>query len=593
MNYNIFIKYLRKSCWAIVVLAALMIASCKDDDEKAVSGFSVDQTEMLFDNNGGTFQLKIATNQTWTAEAENDWCMVSPATGVGSGVCVIKADSSYLYKERTGRVIFYSDKGDIAEVLVKQYGYEPIIDFTESEVTIPSYASPEEAYVDIEAISNVAFEVVIPEQAKAWLTLDGNATYTPSTTIPRKQKFRFKFTTYTDFQVDRIAEVQFKQTKKVTSRAGEGEDTGLLNKIVKITQEKAPLIIPSRQGDSLAVLAITRVLHTATPSVSLPITHWSNVTVEERTYDYYNPVTGYVKKDTTELRVVNFRLSMIDTEETIPYQIKYMTELETFSAIANTNAFRKSIVLGPEITELKKLRSISLMGYGISSLPAEMANMSSLEELDLNGNTILDLNSIKDVLLGMKNNLKYLNLGNNRVSGNVLNLQTDIPKDLTLKTIGMGGDLEQYDWLFRDMSELVELHLSYNYFYGNIPDFGGIKEGILPKMRYLTLNLNRLTGQVPNWILYHKYLACWDPFLLLFNQEGYDNNGKQTGFPNAPTKFSEFPSQDNRTCPEDEEAMTVAAKLPPLTQEDLNTVPLHGNWRYYRMFNKPWYLNWK
>lgn len=578
-------------CWAIVALTLLSLASCRDDDDDAVNSFSVDQTEMQFSNNGGIIELKVATGQTWTAEAEDDWCMVSPATGVGSGVCVIKADSSYLYKERTGWVIFYSDKGDLAEVLIKQYGYEPTIDFTEAEVTVPSYAAPEKAYVDVEAIANVPFEVVIPEEAKAWLTLDGGSTYTPSTTIPRKQKFRFKFKTYTDFDADRIAEVQFNQKSASTRASGE---TSMLNKIVKITQEKAPVIIPSREGDSLAVLAITRVINGGMGfSTSRPITHWDNIVVEERTYDYKNPITGVTIKDSTELRVVGFRLSMIDTDESIPYQIKYLTELETFAAIANSNAYRKKIALGAEITTLTKLKSISLMGYGIQTLPAEMANMQSLEELDLNGNTILSLESIKDVLLGLKDKLKYLDIGGNRVSGSVMNLSTDIPRDEKLETIGLGGDLTKYDWLFRDMKALEELHMSYNYFYGSIPDLDDVKDGILPNMKYLTLNLNRLTGKVPNWILYHKYLACWNPFLLLFNQEGYDNKGALAGFTNAPTKFSEFPAEYNRTCPEDEEAAAVAAKLPPLTQEDLNTVPLHGNWRYYRMLNKNWYLNWK
>lgn len=582
---------MRTMCWAIVALTLLSLASCRDDDDDAVNSFSVDQTEMQFSNNGGIIELKVATGQTWTAEAEDDWCMVSPATGVGSGVCVIKADSSYLYKERTGWVIFYSDKGDLAEVLIKQYGYEPTIDFTEAEVTVPSYAAPEKAYVDVEAIANVPFEVVIPEEAKAWLTLDGGSTYTPSTTIPRKQKFRFKFKTYTDFDADRIAEVQFNQKSASTRASGE---TSMLNKIVKITQEKAPVIIPSREGDSLAVLAITRVINGGMGfSTSRPITHWDNIVVEERTYDYKNPITGVTIKDSTELRVVGFRLSMIDTDESIPYQIKYLTELETFAAIANSNAYRKKIALGAEITTLTKLKSISLMGYGIQTLPAEMANMQSLEELDLNGNTILSLESIKDVLLGLKDKLKYLDIGGNRVSGSVMNLSTDIPRDEKLETIGLGGDLTKYDWLFRDMKALEELHMSYNYFYGSIPDLDDVKDGILPNMKYLTLNLNRLTGKVPNWILYHKYLACWNPFLLLFNQEGYDNKGALAGFTNAPTKFSEFPAEYNRTCPEDEEAAAVAAKLPPLTQEDLNTVPLHGNWRYYRMLNKNWYLNWK
>ena len=587
------LKYMKTMCWAVAALA--LMVSC-DDDDKAVSGFTVDQDEVQFSNDGGVIEMQIATDRTWTAETRNDWCMVSPATGIGNGICVIKADSSYLYKERTGRVIFYSDKGDVAEVQIKQFGYEQTINFTQAELTVPSYAAPEEAYIDVEAISNVPFEVIIPDEAKKWLSYDNKNnepyTYTPSTTIPRKQKFRFKFATYTDFTADRIAEVQFKQTSATVTRA-EGE-SNLLTKTVKITQEKAQMIIPSREGDSLAVLAIARVLNAGiSASTSRPLTHWNNVLVEERTYDYHNPVTGYSKKDTTELRVIGLSLSMMDTDESIPYQIQYLTELETFGAVANSNGFKKHIALGPEITMLKKLKSISLMGYGIGSLPIEMKDMESLEELDLNGNSILNLNDIKEILLGLKDQLKYLDLGGNRVSGSVMNLSTDIPKDKTLETIGLGGNLSSYDWLFSEMMALEGLCLSYNYFYGSIPELGGVKEGILPKMRELKMNLNRLTGKLPDWVMYHPYLACWNPFTLIFNQEGWDNKGALTGFTNAPTKFADFPLESNRICPEDDEALTIAAKLEPLTQSELDVLPLRGNWRYYKMLNKKWYLNCK
>lgn len=591
-NMNEIIKYTKTACWAITALTLLLFISCKDDDDEGVSGFSVDQTAVQFVNNGGEMTLKIATNQTWTAEAKDDWCMVSPASGMGSGECVIKADSSYLYKDRTGKIMFYADNGDVAVVQVNQFGYEPSIQLTAPEVKIPSYASPEKAYVDVEALSNVSFQVVIPEEAKEWLSIDGVSTYEPSTTIPRKQKFRFKFKTYMEFTADRIAEVQFKQTKAVSKTRGEEEEQQpeLLTKIVKIVQEKAPVIIPSREGDSLAVLAIARTMNTASFPASRPITHWDNVVVEERTYRYNY---GGIDKDSTEMRIISARFSMLDIDESLPYQIKYLTELETFSAIGNANGFMKKIDLGPEVAELKKLKSLSLMGYGIRSLPKEMAHMKSLEELDLNGNSILSLESIREVLQGLKDNLKYLDLGGNRASGAVMNLSTDIPRDYTLETIGLGGNLADAGWLFEDMTKLETLRLSYNYFYGSIPDFGGVKDGILPNMKALSINLNRLTGKVPNWILYHKYLACWNPFLLVFNQEGYDNRGVIAGFPDAPTKFSEFPEEYNRTCPEDEEDAAIAAKLPALTEEDLNTVPLHGNWRYYRMLNKKWYLNWK
>ncbi len=591
MNIATYMKTMYRTAIALVLLLA--VSSCKDDDKPAVGGVSVDQTEVEFMDCGGTVELNIATDQVWSAEAESDWCVVTPATGVGDGVCLLKADSSYLYKARQGKVVFYSDRGDIAEILVKQFGYEPVIEVSE-EVTIPSYAAPEEAHIDIEATSNVEFEVVVPDDVKGWLELDEStpATYVPSTTIPRKQKFRFNFKTYTDFKADRFAEIEFRQMKvagKAATRADEATAEMIVKK-VKIVQEAAPVIIPSREGDSLAVLSIARVLGVNslfTPS--RPITHWNNILVEERTYDYKNELTGYEKKDSTELRVVGLSLSMISVNESLPYQIQYLTELETCAVTSNTNTFLKKIELGPEIAALKKLRSLSLMGYGISKLPIEMGTMESLEELDLGANNILDLNDIKDVLLGLKGQLKYLNLGANRVSGSVSNLKTDIPSGKTLETIGLGGELSKYEWFFREMKELEYLSLSYNYFYGSVPAFGGNKEGILPKVRTFSINLNRLTGKLPDWILYHKNLACWNPFILVFNQEGNDPDGKLAGFDNAPSKTDDFPG-DNKVCPDYEEVQAFAAKLPPLTETDLDIVPLHGYWRYYTMFNKEWYL---
>ena len=422
---NCLFKNMRTMCLAMIAGTLLLTVSCKDDDEATVTGFALDQTEVGFLNHGGAIEIRVATDETWTAISENDWCMLTPANGVGSVVCVIKADSSYLYKERYGKITFYSESGKSVEVAINQMGYEPTIQLTSEEVTIPSYAELDKSYIDIEATSNVAFEVVAPEDLD-WLTLEGESKYTPSTTIPRKQKFRFRFKTYTEFDKVRSAQIKFNQTGKPITRAGEIQKE-LLKKIVTITQEKAPLIIPSREGDSLALLAMSRTLNLDGSGwvTSRPITHWNNVETEERTYHYSY---GDIDKDSTEVRVISLRFSMFDTKESVPYQIKYLTELESFSAVGNSNAFTKKIVLGPEITTLKNLKSLSLMGYGISEFPPEMKNMTQLEELDMNGNNFLKLPM--DILKGMTG-LKYLNFGGNRVSGSVLNLQTDIPKKYT------------------------------------------------------------------------------------------------------------------------------------------------------------------
>lgn len=58
---------------------------------------------------------------------------------------------------------------------------------------------------------------------------------------------------------------------------------------------------------------------------------------------------------------------------------------------------------------------------------------------------------------------------------------------------------------------------------------------VLPFARTVHLNLNFLTGAVPNWILFHPYFNYWLPESLVFNQqeEGKDSNGKAVGFNNV------------------------------------------------------------
>lgn len=552
----------------VTTLALLLAVSCKDDKE-TVSGFALDQAEVQFVNNGGILELNVSTDQEWTAESDADWCLVSPANGIGSGICKIQADSSYLYKERIGKIRFYAGR-EMKEFVVKQFGYEQVIEFVEEEVTIPSYATPDKAFVDVVVSANIPFEVIVAEEDKQWLKIEGASTYDPSTTIPRKQSFRFKFGTYTEFSADRIAEITFREIGK--KRDGSAAEP--IVKTMRIVQEAAPRIIPSREGDSLAVLSISRMMGLGSMAfpTSRPITHWNDVETAERTYIYDD---GTIREERTELRVTAVRFFMFDTDEGIPYQVKYLTELEVFIASGNGNAQQRKIDLGPEITQLTKLKSLSLMGYGFRSLPPEMVNMKSLEELDLNGNNFLKIPV--DIFYELPN-LKYLNMGGNRIAGSVVNLQTDIPRGFTLETIGLGGELPED--LFR-LNQLESLVLSYNYFYGSIPALEGEKN-VMPNLKQLSLNLNRFTGNLPDWILNHKRLACWTPYILLFEQEGKDQRGVTAMFANQPNAL---PNPDCPDWKEDEEETLL--NLPKLTARDKETkIPLHGQWRYYQMLNK-------
>lgn len=58
---------------------------------------------------------------------------------------------------------------------------------------------------------------------------------------------------------------------------------------------------------------------------------------------------------------------------------------------------------------------------------------------------------------------------------------------------------------------------------------------VLPNVRYFSINLNFLTGDMPNWILFHPYFAYWNPETLVFNQQeqGKDTEGNPVNFDNV------------------------------------------------------------
>jgi hypothetical protein len=63
---------------------------------------------------------------------------------------------------------------------------------------------------------------------------------------------------------------------------------------------------------------------------------------------------------------------------------------------------------------------------------------------------------------------------------------------------------------------------------------------VLPNTRLLSINLNRLYGDAPDWLLYHPNLDLWVPFSLVFYQEGRASNGTQAGFSNEPVSLDYY-----------------------------------------------------
>lgn len=322
----------------------------------------------------------------------------------------------------------------------------------------------------------------------------------------------------------------------------------------------------------------------------------------DRTIDYSAPVP---KELIGRLKSVEF--IAFETKESLPYQVKYLKTAESITFSGNSNTFLKDIVLGNEICELVKygnLRNLAIRAYGLVGLPENFTEFGkTLVSLDLSSNNFEVMGKSGSTINGVKvlgiesitrENFPYLrSLYLNKIN------RYDTTKDLSAYkgkddklgfrwTTGYGGDgfpgpSDGYDnTYFKELLQwenLEYLSLSLNMLDGELPSDKdlldlGIKPytdvdinnaankdtiedakkyligapKVWPRMKKLSLNLNFLTGELPDWILYHPYLSFWDPFTMIFQQELSTTSSKAkntkgeviTKFSNEPTNLSNY-----------------------------------------------------
>ena len=63
---------------------------------------------------------------------------------------------------------------------------------------------------------------------------------------------------------------------------------------------------------------------------------------------------------------------------------------------------------------------------------------------------------------------------------------------------------------------------------------------VMPHTKRFSINFNRLTGKLPDWLLYHPSLDIWLPYSLVFQQEGYDQQGNMAKFDNEPANLDYY-----------------------------------------------------
>lgn len=311
-------------------------------------------------------------------------------------------------------------------------------------------------------------------------------------------------------------------------------------------------------------------------------------------------------------RLKSVEFIAFETKESLPYQVKYLKTAESITFSGNSNTFLKDIVLGNEICELAEsgnLRNLAIRAYGLVGLPENFTEFGkTLVSLDLSSNNFEVMGKSGSTINGVKvlgiesitrENFPYLrSLYLNKIN------RYDTTKDLSAYkgkddklgfrwTTGYGGDgfpgpSDGYDnTYFKELLQwenLEYLSLSLNMLDGELPsdkelrqllgdkvvyeeaDIAEYKDSISiedankyllkdggapkvwPRMKKLSLNLNFLTGELPDWILYHPYLSFWDPFTMIFQQELSTTSSKAkntkgeviTKFSNEPTNLSNY-----------------------------------------------------
>lgn len=524
-----------------VSLCAFALAGCSDDDRKI--GVTVDGDAIEIGAEGGTRNIKVTADDAWIATTNDPWITISPANGRGSAQCRIIIDSALRNEPRQGivRIQNQNDWEERRDITVSQDGYDYAITLDDKEINVSNYAAYDDRSFDVRVKTNVDFDIEIPEEAQAWLTAGDYKVELDRGLRPREVTVRFNWG-INSRDIERNAVVKFRPKDEVTlARQDE----------LSVNQNAAePIEEDTRAGDSVALLAIARSLNMwESWETNEKMDNWDNVVLWEEGMDGYTPEKAG--------RVKFARFSTFGTKEGLPFEVQYLTAADELVFFSNTNWTTFDLSTGEYITKLGQLRRLTISGYGLVDLDPDFKNLKNLESLDISVNNFEKIPEMLTKENFPKLHALYLNT-----------CQRGVIYDLSnTTTTHFGGLFEETDQTREFPRRLLEwdnldtLTLSVNYLQGRIPDMKDYARKytqadisaadslpqalvgtpkVLPNIKRFSINLNRLTGELPEWLLHHPALDWMDPFTLVFTQEGKDQDGKLAGFTNEPVNLDEY-----------------------------------------------------
>jgi hypothetical protein len=520
-----------------IAMAAVALAAVGCQQDPKVD-FGLGAENITIGAVGGVEKVKISADDNWIASTDNTWITISPANGRGSAECKISIDSALLSTPRNGEVIIENmATHEIKKIAVSQEGFPYSIELEDSQVEIANFKAYGQRNFSVTLSTNVDFDVKID---KNWLTNKKYSVELPRGVRPRQVTIDFEWD-INSTAFERVAEVQF------VPKGGEQMARQDVLKVFQAASE--PIEENTRKGDSVALISIQRSLQTLSgwdPSTSMD--SWNNVVLWEE------GMNGYTPDKKGRVKYVEFLL--FNTKEALPYEFRYLTAAEEIYIFGNANTFLKHLELGDAITELTQLKRLTVGSYGLDDLDESLTKLKNLEYLDVGSNNF----NVVPKVLTKKNFPKLRTL---ILNANQRHAIYDLSNDTRQNIGGLSEEKEFPKELL--MWNLDTLILSVNYLHGALPSFkdddnvpfyteedrrmsndtlpemlvGKVKK-VSPNTKRLSINHNRLTGELPDWLLYHPSLDIWIPYSLVFPQEGNDREGNKAGFSNEPVNLDYY-----------------------------------------------------
>lgn len=538
----------------ILALVATLTVGCEQHEPIE---FASSDSAIEIDAVGGVRKVKISAEDEWVTVVSKPWITFSPANGRGSTECQIAIDSALNAEGRTGEIYIRNLKTNEEKTIgISQEGFPYTIELDEKSVEIKNYDVQSNRKFSVEVTANVDFNVEIPENVR-WIS---NKSYQLNLTRgirPRKVVVDFEWDINT-LPEERLANIKFVPKN--------GEALAKQDNLQVIQSSAEPIEEDSRKGDSVALVGIQRSLGTlASWDYSIPMERWDGVILWNERHE------GYTPEKKGRVRYAEFYIYNINEE--LPFQVKYLTAAEELYFFGNTNTFLRNLHVGDAITELTQLKRLTIGAHGLIELDESLTKLKNLEYLNLGSN---NFEKIPEVLT--KENfpkLRTLILNAN---------QRSVISDLSNSTkTNIGGFIEEEKFPEHLLKwELDTLNLSVNYLHGELPTFEDddtvpvyteedwaaskdtlprmlvdrrIKK-VMPRTKFFSINFNRLTGKLPDWLLYHPMLDWWIPYSLVFQQEGKTQDGRSAGFENEPVSlnyyYELYPSKNQPTGEEEE-----------------------------------------